>query len=196
MMPTDKASHVIQIWRLSDLKLIKSIILPRPPRFADAIAKNAYEPRLLQDGKTVLVLTSGCGLYQVMNLDGDHPGARFLYDFGYRACGVPAIAGRYWIQPTSAHSLVSLDISDLSKVKEAGRLALDNDALPHWVSNETAGNRIVITGFGSLATHALFARVDPKTGALTWYPQYIDFDRHWPDGWNGPAMPHGALFSN
>lgn len=196
MMPTDKASHVIQIWRLSDLKLIKSIILPRPPRFADAIAKNAYEPRLLQDGKTVLVLTSGCGLYQVMNLDGDDPGARFLYDFGYRACGVPAIAGRYWIQPTSGHSLVSLDISDLSRIKEAGRLALDNDALPHWVSKETVGNRIVITGFGSLATHALFARVDPETGALTWYPQHIDFDRHWPDGWTGPAMPHGALFSN
>jgi hypothetical protein len=23
----------------------------------------------------------------------------------------------------------------------------------------------------------------------------IDFDRQWPDGWNGPAMPHGSLFS-
>ena len=60
---------------------------------------------------------------------------------------------------------------------------------------EPGGNRIVITGFGSLATHALFARMDPKTGALTWDPRRIDFDRQWPDGWKGPAMPHGALFS-
>lgn len=195
MMPTDKSSHVIQIWRLSDLKLLKSIILPRPARFADAIAKNAYEPRLLEDGKTVLVLTSGCGLYQVTDLAGDDPGAQFLYDFGYRACGVPTVAGRYWIQTTSGHSLVSLDVGDLSRVKEVGRLALDNDALPHWVSKEPAGNRIVITGFGSLATHAIFAKIDPKTGALTLEQRQIDFDRKWPDGWNGPAMPHGALFS-
>jgi hypothetical protein len=195
MMPTDKASHVIQIWRLSDLKLIKSIVLPRPPRFADAIAKNAYEPRLLEDGKTVLVLTSGCGLYEVTDLGGDNPGAQFLYDFGYRACGVPAVAGRYWIQTTSGHSLVSLDVGDLSKVKEVGRLALDSDALPHWVSKEPAGNRLVITGFGSLATHAIFAKIDPKTGALTLEQRQIDFDRKWPDGWNGPAMPHGALLS-
>lgn len=195
MMPTDRASHVIQVWRLSDLKLIKSIILPRPPRFADAIAKNAYEPRLLGDGKTVLVLTSGCGLYQVTDLDGDTPGAKFLYDFGYRACGVPVVAGRYWIQPTSGHSVVSLDVGDLRSVREVGHLGLDNDALPHWVSKEPEGNRIVITGFGSLATRALFASVDPKTGALTWDTREIDFNRQWPDGWKGPAMPHGALFS-
>lgn len=195
MMPTDKASHVIQVWRLSDLKLIRSIILPRPARFADAIAKNAYEPRLLEDGRTVLVLTSGCGLYQVTNLAGDDPGAQFLHDFGYRACGVPAVAGRYWIQPTSAHSLVSLDVGDLSRVKEVGNLVLDDDALPHWISKEPAGNRLVITGFGSLATQALFAKIDPKTGALTREPYRIDFDRRWPDGWIGPAMPHGALFS-
>lgn len=195
MMPTDKASHVMQVWRLSDLKLIKSIILPRPARFAEAIAKNAYEPRLLEDGKTVLVLTSGCGLYEVTSLAGNDPGARFLHDFGYRACGVPAVAGRYWIQPTSGHSLITLDIGNLSRVKEVGNLALDDDALPHWVSKEPSGNRIVITGFGSLATHALFAEIDPKTGALTLEPREIDFDRKWPDGWNGPAMPHGALFS-
>lgn len=196
MLPTDKASHVVQIWRLSDLKLITSIILPRPTRFADAVAKNASEPRLLGDGKTVLVVTSGCGLYRIVDLGSQSPGAQFLYDFGYRSCGVPAVAGRYWIQTAmSGHSLVSLDLGDLSHVKEAGRLTLKDDELPHWVSKEPKGNRIVITGFGSLATHALFATIDPKTGALAMGSRAIDFDRHWPDGWNGPAMPHGTLFS-
>lgn len=196
MLPTDKSSHVIQIWRLSDLKLIKSVVLPSPPRFASAIAKNAAEPRLLGDGKTVLVVTSGCGLYQVTDLAGQNPGARFVYDFGYRSCGVPTVAGHYWIQTgMSGHSLVSVDVSDLSHVKEAGRLTLRDDELPHWVSKESGGDRIVITGFGSLATHVLFANINPQSGALKLDPHRIDFDRRWPDGWNGPAMPHGSLFS-
>jgi hypothetical protein len=95
----------------------------------------------------------------------------------------------------SGHSLVSVDIRDLSHVTEAGRLTLADDELPHWVSMESGGNRIVITGFGSLSTHALFASIDPQSGALTLDPRRIEFDRHWPDGWNGPAMPHGSLFS-
>ena len=196
MLPTDKASHVIQIWRLSDLKLIKSVVLPSPPRFASAVAKNAAEARLLEDGKTVLVVTSGCGLYRITDLAGKNPAAQFLYDFGYRSCGVPVVAGRYWIQTgMSGHSLISVDVSDLSHVKEVGRLTLGDEELPHWVSKEPGGNRIVITGFGSLSTHALFATINPRSGALSMNGQRIDFDRQWPDGWNGPAMPHGALFS-
>lgn len=196
MLPTDKSSHVIQVWRLSDLKLIKSVVLPNPPRFAAAVAKNASEARLLEDGKTVLVVTSGCGLYRISDLAGPSPLAQFLYDFGYRSCGVPAVGGHYWIQTAmSGHSLVSVDVRDLSHVREAGRLTLGDDELPHWVSKEPGGNRIVITGFGSLSTLALFANIDPQSGTLKLDSRRIDFDRHWPDGWNGPAMPHGSLFS-
>lgn len=196
MLPTDKSSHVVQVWRLSDLKLIKSVVLPNPPRFASAVAKNAAEPRLLGDGKTVLVVTSGCGLYRMTDLDGENPGAQFLYDFGYRSCGVPAVAGRYWIQTgMSGHSLISVDISDLPHVKEVGRLTLADDELPHWVSKEPGGNRLVVTGFGSLSTYALIAMVDLKSGALRLDPRRIGFTRKWPDGWAGSAMPHGAIFS-
>lgn len=196
MLPTEKSSHVVQVWRLSDLKLIKSVVLPSPPRFAAAVAKNAAEGRLLDDGKTVLVVTSGCGLYRVAGLEGENPAAQFIYDFGYRSCGVPTLAGQYWIQTAmSGHSLISVDVSDLSHVREVGRLTLGDNELPHWVSKEPGGNRIVITGFGSLSTHILFAAIDPRTGALTMDSRRIDFDRHWPDGWSGPAMPHGSLFS-
>jgi len=62
--------------------------------------------------------------------------------------------------------------------------------------SEPGGNRLVITGFGSLATHALFATIDLNTGALALDRRQIDFDRQWPDGWNGPAMPHGAVFGH
>jgi hypothetical protein len=144
----------------------------------------------------VLVVTATCGLYRIADLAGSNPSAQFVYDFGYRACGVPTVAGRYWVQTsTSGHSLVSLDVSDPSHPKEAGNLALPSDALPHWVAHEPGGNRLVITGFGLLSTHLRLADIDPKSGALALESRQIDFDRHWPDGWDGPAMPHGAVFS-
>jgi hypothetical protein len=196
MLPNDKRSHVVQVWRLSDLKLLKTILLPKPPYFSDIVSTSAAEPRVLQDGKTVLVVTATCGLYSLANLDGAEPTARFVYDFGARSCGVPAVVGRYWVQTaTSNRGLISLDVSNPAKPREVGRLALESDQLPHWVSREPEGNRIAITGYGSLATYVLFATVDPRNGALTLDRKRIDFDRKWPDGWKGAAMPHAALFS-
>jgi hypothetical protein len=197
MLPTGNSTHVVQLWRLSDLKLLKTIALSRPARFADAVAKSATEPRLLNDGKTVLVVTSACGLYRLSGLERDQPQTQLVYDFGYRSCGVPAVVGRYWIQTSfTGHALISLDVSDPSHPVEVGRLSLKPDELPHWVAREPRGNRIVITGFGALATRALFATVNPRTGALSLDRREIDFDRAWPDGWTGPAMPHAALFGN
>lgn len=196
MLPNDKRSHVVQVWRLSDLRLLKTILLPKPAHYGDIVSVGAAEPRVLEDGKTVLVVTGTCGLYRLTGLEGSDPAAQFVYDFGSRACGVPVVVGRYWIQTTmSSHSLTSLDVSDPSSPREAGHLALQAEELPHWVSREPAGNRLVITGYGALATHALFASINLKTGALTLDPHRIDFDRAWPDGWRGPAMPHAALFS-
>jgi hypothetical protein len=197
MLPSDQSSHVVQVWRLSDLKLLKTVVLPKPAHYKDVVSKNANEARLLADGQTVLVATSSCGLYRLDGLAGEDPGATFVYDFGYRSCAVPVVVGRYWVQTAmSGHALTSLDVADLSHPTEAGHLVLRGDALPHWIAREPDGNRIAITGFGRLATRVLFASIDPKTGALTLDPREIDFDRHWPDGWSGPAMPHGAVFGS
>ena len=51
-------SHVAQVWRLSDLKLLETIVLPKPQgreemSWGDAV--DASEPRVLADGKTVVV---------------------------------------------------------------------------------------------------------------------------------------------
>lgn len=196
MLPNEKRSHVVQVWRLSDLKLLKTITLPKPRHYADIVSVSATEPRVLEDGKTVLVVTGSCGLYRLSGIEGADPSAQFVYDFGSRACGVPTVVGHFWIQATlSSHSLTSLDVSDPARPREVGYLALQSEELPHWVSREPGGNRLVITGYGSLATHALFASVNRRTGALSLDSHNIDFNRRWPDGWKGPAMPHAALFS-
>ena len=197
MLPNEASSHVVQVWRLSDLKLLKTVVLSKPKLGKDAVSHNATEPRLLGDGETVLVVTGSCGLYRLDDLAGTEPTAEFVFDFGFRNCAVPTVVGRYWVQTSMAgHALTSLDVSDASHPVEAGHLALRSDALPHWIAHEPAGNRLVITGFGWLTTHVLFASIDPGNGALALDKHQIDFDRTWPDGWVGTAMPHGAIFSN
>ena len=196
MMPSTRSSHVIQVWRLSDLKLLSTVALPKPERYHGVAGEDADEARLLLDGTTVLVQTANCGLYRVRGLDGTNPSAEFVYDFGYRACpGVPLVEGHYWVEASmSGHSITSLDVRDPSHPVEVGHIMFDPGALPHWLAAERGTNRIVITGYGSIKNTIHFARIDPKTGALTLERAHIDFDRKWPDGWNGPAMPHATLF--
>jgi len=196
MMSSPSDSHVVQIWRLSDLKLLKTVVLPKPARFKGVAGEDADEARVLSDGSTVLVKTARCGLYRLDGLAGTNPTARFVYDFGYRSCSsVPVVVGRYWIEPSlSGHCITALDVSDPSHPFEASRLFLGSDAYPHWISSEPGGNLMAITGFGSIANRVAFATIDPNDGAMKLESYSIDFNRKWPDGWNGPAMPHAALF--
>lgn len=204
MLDGKGVSHAIQVWRLSDLKLLKTVVLPTAGMDPVA-AEDPSEPRVLSDGRTVLVTTFNCGLFRVDGLAGSEPSASPVYDFGARLCGVPIVAGRFWIAALqSSHSVVSLDVSDPAHPVEVGRLVLGPRDLPHWLALEPGGDRIVITGMGALSHRLLIAKVDMQTGKLSLDQSFrepgseepgFSFDRRWPDGWNGPAIPHGAVFS-
>jgi hypothetical protein len=131
------------------------------------------------------------------DLAGARPSLQHVYDSGYRLCEVPVVAGNYLVQTMqSGHAVISMDVNDPAHPREVSRLLLPSNEYPHWLALEPDGNRLVITGYGALATHADFATIDRDTGQLTLEPQSIDFTRAWPDGWNGGAIPHGAVFSN
>jgi hypothetical protein len=192
-----QVSHVAQVWRLSDLKLIKTMQLPPPPDWFYDTAADSSEPRVLADGKTVLVPTFNCGLFLARNLAGDNPTLQHVYDLGYRMCEVPVVAGNFLVEAAqSGHAIVSLDVRDPEHPHEVSRILLPPDEYPHWLALEPGGNRLVITGYGALATKVRFATIDRHTGRLTLELQTIDFTRTWPDGWEGGAMPHGAVFSD
>lgn len=192
-----QVSHVAQVWRLSDLKLLKTIALPKPPRSFYDDAVDSSEPRVLADGQTVIVPTFHCGLFLMGDLAGDDPTLQHVYDLGYRTCEVPVVVGNYLVEAAqSGHSIVSLDMRDPAHPQEVSRILLEPDYYPHWLAIEPGGDRLVITGYGALDTHVLFARIDRQSGKLTLLPQSIDFTRNWPDGWKGSAIPHGAVFSN
>jgi hypothetical protein len=117
------ASRNLQIWRLSDLTLLRTFPLPDGPAGNEGLL--SAEPRLMTDGKTVLVSTFSCGLYLLEGLEGDSPTARLVTSFPRKPetfCAIPVISGHYYLVTVPAWSaVVCLDISDPSAPTEVSR---------------------------------------------------------------------------
>jgi len=207
MAGSSPASRQLQVWRLSDLTLLKTITLPDGPRGDESML--TAEPRVLPDGKTVLVSTFACGLYLMEGLEGESPSARFVSSFPRKPgtnCAIPVIAGRYYLVTVPAWSaVVSLDISDPAAPREASRVTLGPDDVPHWISISPDHRRVVITGYASLQHRVMIARFDTTTGSLTIddrfreegaaEPGFRMDNKTWPHGGNAKGKPHGAVFS-
>jgi len=199
-------SHSVQVWRLSDLKLLGTVRLPAGPRGTEG--NDPAEPRLLADGRTIVVTTFNCGLYLMKDLEGSLPSAHLIHAMdGGGECALPVVAGRFWVQTdTAIPGLVSFDMGVPEKPVEVSRLVLGAGMKPHWISLAPDGSTIVISGGKeALLTRVLLARIDPETGALSLDSRFRDrsasepgvsFDRpSWPHGATGRAVPHGAVFS-
>lgn len=193
----------IQIWRLSDLKLLHTIPLPSSGRGQQHLYP--AEPRLLSDG-SVYVNTFSCGLYRVMDLNTAKPRVEFVRVFPgnmEEMCAVPVIVGKYWIQTVAAlPGLIALDISDPAKPVEAARLQLDHAFhMPHWLAADRKGDRLVVTG--SEGNWVLIVNFDPQTGKMSVDERFRQPGSATPgvrltvaDGaTSGPARVHGSLFA-
>jgi hypothetical protein len=205
-MHNKEVSRSVQVWRLSDLKLIKTVRLPPGPNGNEN--EDPAEPRLLADGRTVMVSTFTCGLFVLRGLEGSAPSAQWVHSFSKSdKCSLPVVAGRYWVQTDASYpALISLDVSDPLRPREAGRLMLGPRQFLHWIALAPDGERIVISGGnGDLQSHLLLARIDPASGRLRLDESFrpagasspgVSFDRqNWPHGQAAKAIPHGAVFS-
>ena len=120
---TVATSEWVQLWRLSDLALLKSFALPPGPRGTEN--RLSGEPRLLGDGRSVYVHTFSCGLYLVRGIEHDQPSATFVHGFEGDDCGVPILAGHYWLQTVPAmHGVVVLDVADPAHPREVSRASV------------------------------------------------------------------------
>ena len=206
-MDNRDSSRIVQLWRLSDLSVQHTIELPNGPRGDEGF--RSAEPRILSDGKTVLVSTFNCGLYLLDGISGKAPSARMVASFPRKAgtsCAVPVVAGNYYLITVPAWSaVVSLDISDPSKPREVSRVTLGAGDVPHWIGIEPNQQRVVITGYQAMKTRILIARFDAGTGKLTLDERFRAEGSTeagmrmenvaWPHGGNYAAVPHGAVFS-
>jgi hypothetical protein len=193
----------VQVWGLSDLRLRKTIELPPGPRGYEG--EQPGEPRLLSDGRTVLVATFSCGLYRIVGLAGDDASAEFVHGFEGGGCAVPVVVGRFWIQPVpSAHAVVSLDVADPSRPREVSRVTLGARNFPHWLALDPGGRRIVVADRGDGEARLFLLKIDPESGELAIDTEFRDAESDrpgvsfrrdtWPHGATGPAKPHGTVF--
>ena len=200
-------SHVVQLWRLSDLKLLQTIRLPSGSRGDEGV--DPAEARVLGDGRTVMVGSFTCGLFKLSDLSRAPVSATLVHDFdgGKADCALPVVAGRYWVQTdANVPGLVALDVRDPLRPREVSRLVLPAGMLVHWIALSPDKKRIVVSGGPEkMQMRILMANIDPASGALSLDRSFgdrgasdpgISFDRKsWPDGDLGPAIPHGAVFS-
>ena len=200
-------SNVIQVWRLSDLSLIKTIVLEPGPRGNEHL--DPAEPRVLIDGKTVLISTFYCGLYKIDDIESDNPSAKWVYSFEFNQkydCAIPVVSENYWIQALgSKTAVVSLDISNPNAPKKVDQLNFKTGEWPHWIALEPNGKRIVVTGNNRLKNTLLMVKFDKNNGTMAFDYRFRDkrtgelgfsFDRFdWPHGNTDSGVPHGSVFS-
>jgi hypothetical protein len=201
---SDGETRTVQVWRFSDLKLLRTIVLPTGPRGSEQDAPG--EPILSTDGKSVLIHTFSCGLYQMENLASDQPSVHHVKTFDGKICAVPLRIGHYWIQTLfSSHAVAAYDISDPAHMREVSRITFDEQQSPHWISADQEGRRIILNS-GEYGEHRLFiVNFDPQTGMLTLDSRFRDAGsdrpgvsmdgKSWPHGFQGNAYPHGTVFS-
>ena len=199
-------SHV-QLWRLSDLTLLKTLALPQV--IGSAAHERPNEPRVLSDGETVLVSTSRCRLWRLGGLEQASFTAELVYEFGEVGCAVPLSIGRYWVQSVGgSHQVVVLDVSEPSRPVEVSHVQFDEQQFPHWLAFDARSSRIVMVNSpGPMASRQMWMlNFDADSGQLVLDERFrdagadrpgVDFDREvWPHGATGAAIPHGSVFLN
>ncbi len=200
------ASRQLQLWRLSDLTLLHTFTLPDGPLGDESLL--TAEPRLLEDGRTVLVSTFNCGLYLLEGLESEAPSGRLVASLPRKegtSCAIPIVVGHFYLVTVPAvNAVVSLDISDPAAPHEVSRVVLGAEDIPHWIAVSADHRRVAITGYGVMRNRIVIARFDPATGRLSLdarfreegasAPGFLLSGKDWPHGGSAAGIPHGVVF--
>jgi len=198
--PDQFSGTTYQIFRLSDLKLLKTAQLDGGSNHYGQISPE--EPRLGPDG-AVYIQTLACGLERITGIDTPSPKSTLVYTFPGNWCGVPTIVGHYLIQSVPRiHGLIALDIANGAKPVEVSRIKLSDKIEPHWTGWDIKTHRLVVTGYEE--QRLFMVKFDETSGILSIDQTFkdsagnpgFDFaDRDWPHDWHGSGLPHGVVFS-
>lgn len=111
-MDTERTADVVQIWRLSDLSLLKTLSVPAI--VGDSTSMYPLELKALDDG-SVLMNTYYCGFFRVTDI-ASKPQITHVLELPQPkngGCSVPLVVGKFWVMPVAyAHRFATIDISD------------------------------------------------------------------------------------
>jgi hypothetical protein len=196
-MDTERTANVVQVWRMSDLKLLKTLEVPQGA--ADSAGLFPFELKTLADGRTVMMHTYYCGFYTITGLDGEPTIERVMAMEHPKniGCSVPLIVGKHMIVPIAyAHRYATLDISNPSRPVEVASFQTDSTFYPHWIAKDPGSDRVIVSDQGDGVPMVRMARFDSATGKLVWDEKFVLSlaDVRWPNGLTGKVNPHGVLF--
>jgi hypothetical protein len=216
-MMEESWADVVQIYRYSDLALLKTIELP-PGRLADGRViegshRAGFGPRILED-RSVFFNAYGCAFYRLSEIGSDAPRLENVFtldspvppkqDQIRGSCGIPIVFGKFWLMPVGQlHQVLVLDISSPSAPREVMRLATPDSFNPHWLARDPRSNRLVLGAELGGETGFYVLRFDEASGRLSFDPAlqaagqagYVSLeDQVWPHGDTGSAWGHAALF--
>jgi len=200
------SADVVQVWRLSDLSLVRTLAVPRIA--GDSTSHLPFEVRFLPGDSTAFLNTWNCGFFLLSGLGTAAPRIEHVLSLPQPAdhgCGVPLLFGHWWIMPVgTAHTYLVFDLADPRHPRQASALVVDSTFHPHWTAREPNADRVALTS-GRGDHRVLMARFDSVAGVLSIDSTFrdpgsrrpgVDFDRGaWPHGAGGAAMPHAAIFS-
>jgi hypothetical protein len=202
--PLDHQGSVIQLWRLSDLRLLKTVTVTTPEGSRPNIQRNPYEPRRTTAGD-ILFATGAGGLFRISGLEPETFRADLVYDFG-GASYLALVVDHYWIQAVaSQRRVVALDMTNVARPVERSRVEFDDRQQPHWLARDELSNRIVVANSNEQSESRLWMlQLDPTSGVLALDRTFHDpgddrpgvsFEREeWPHGRTGRGVPHGSVF--
>ncbi|MHB8478249.1 MAG: selenium-binding protein SBP56-related protein [Steroidobacteraceae bacterium] len=216
-LPTSKEmlpGNSIQVWRISDRGLLKTVPFEAGPRGRENTAP--YEPRFLHAPRSRTVLINsvlGGALYVSRDIGQSEPRVELVYDFG--ADSVPAYPmitqnDRFYLQPlTEANKVVVLDIRDPLHPRQVSEARFDRDpgdpgvkrqGQPHYLALDRNERRMAVSDY-VMEIPSLLADGDRRVYLLTLDPETgaIDFDRRFRDETTGrvgvefdrEVWPHG-----
>ncbi|AHG93236.1 hypothetical protein J421_5701 (plasmid) [Gemmatirosa kalamazoonensis] len=175
-MDDERTADVVQVWRLSDLRLLHTLALPVAS--GDTVTHMPYDARTLPNGRSVMVNTYYCELYRLAGLDDERPRlerVRLARPIPGEGCAVTAVAGHFLIVPAAtAHEVVSFDVTDAARPVEVSSLRVDSTFFPHWVGVDPGSDRLVINSSELGEPRVLLARLDRATGRLSWDARFRD----------------------
>jgi hypothetical protein len=215
-MMEDSSADVVQVYRYSDLKLLKTLDL-EPGRanghVIDGSQRAGFGPRVLPDG-SVFFNAYGCAFYRLTDIAADTPRLDTVFALETPepsdeahirgSCGIPIVFDRYWLMPVGQlHAVVVLDIANPANPREVSRLATPPTFNPHWLARDPNSNRLVLGAELGGEEGMYLLRFDAAKGRLAFdealrgdgQPGYISLkNQRWPHGDTGAAWAHAALF--